>query len=136
MNGKPRFIMCNCTGQCPGFAKLDLWAFINRVRDQLDVEYAIVHPQLCVDDGDRFWQDVAKPGVVYIVGGCDPRMQRKMFGAILKEKGVDLDTQLTSLDLRDMSAEEAYAKVKEAVAQATAPGTKAAPKAQSGVKPQ
>ena len=54
---KPRFIMCFCTGECPGFAKLDLWKLVNYVRNQLDVEYAIIHPQLCVDDGDRFWRD-------------------------------------------------------------------------------
>jgi heterodisulfide reductase subunit A-like polyferredoxin len=120
MSKKPRFIMCNCTGQCPGFAKLDLWAFINRVRNNLDVEYAIVHPQLCVDDGDRFWRDVAKKDALYVVGACDPRMQRKMFGAVLQERGVDLDAQVISLDLRDMSAEEAYGKVKEAVAKSAA----------------
>jgi hypothetical protein len=57
MAGKPRFVMCICTGECPGFKSLDLWQLINRVRTELDVEYAIVHPQLCVDDGDRFWHD-------------------------------------------------------------------------------
>lgn len=25
MNKKPGFIMCICTGQCPGFKSLDLW---------------------------------------------------------------------------------------------------------------
>jgi len=109
--------MCNCTGQCPGFAKLDLWAFLNRVREQLDVEYAILHPQLCVDDGDRFLADIIKPGAHYIIGACDPRMQKKMFDGIFKEKGLDMASAVTSLDLRDMTADEAYAKVKEAVAQ-------------------
>lgn len=117
MSNKPRFIMCNCTGQCPGFAKLDLWAFLNRVREQLDVEYAILHPQLCVDDGDRFLADIIKPGAHYIIGACDPRMQKKMFDGIFKEKGLDMASAVTSLDLRDMTADEAYAKVKEAVAQ-------------------
>jgi hypothetical protein len=50
----PRFIMCFCTGECPGFAKLELWKLINFVRNELDVEYAIIHPQLCVTDGDNF----------------------------------------------------------------------------------
>jgi len=117
VSNKPRFIMCNCTGQCPGFAKLDLWAFLNRVREQLDVEYAILHPQLCVDDGDRFLADIIKPGAHYIIGACDPRMQKKMFDGIFKEKGLDMASAVTSLDLRDMTADEAYAKVKEAVAQ-------------------
>jgi heterodisulfide reductase subunit A-like polyferredoxin len=114
----PRFIMCFCTGECPGFAKLELWKLINFVRNELDVEYAVVHPQLCVDDGDRFLKDYLKEGktnIVYVIGGCDPRMQKKMFKDAFQEKGLDIDRQLVSLDLRNMSTEEAMKKVAETV---------------------
>ncbi|MEM1996959.1 MAG: hypothetical protein QW702_08550 [Candidatus Bathyarchaeia archaeon] len=114
----PRFIMCICTGECPGFSKLELWKLINYVRNELEVEYAIVHPQLCVDDGDRFWRDYLKESskdIVYIIGGCDPKMQKKLFGGIFREKGLDPDRQLVSLDLRNISTEEAMKKVAEAV---------------------
>jgi len=115
MSEKPRFVMCICTGECPGFATLNLWSLINRVRNELDVQYAIVHPQLCVDDGDRFWKDYAKPGVTYVVGACDPKMQRKMFKDAFTEVGGDFDQQVVSLDLRNMSTEEAFKKVAETV---------------------
>ncbi len=115
MAGKPRFVMCICTGECPGFAQLNLWSLINRVRSELDVEYAIVHPQLCVDDGDRFWKDYAKPDVTYVVGACDPKMQRKMFKDAFAEVGGDFDRQVVSLDLRNMSTEAAFDKVAEAI---------------------
>ncbi len=118
MTGKPRFIMCFCTGECPGFAKLDLWKLINFVRNELDVEYAIIHPQLCVTDGDNFWRDYLKEDSVdtmYIVGGCDPRMQRKMFKDAFAAKGLDFDRQVVSLDLRNMVTEEAMKKVAETV---------------------
>ncbi len=122
MSGKnlPRFIMCFCTGECPGFAKLELWKLINFVRNELDVEYAIVHPQLCVDDGDRFLKEYLRDGetnIIYIIGGCDPRMQKKMFKDVFKEKGLDMDKQLIPLDLRNMSTEEAMKRVQEAVEQ-------------------
>lgn len=114
----PKFIMCFCTGECPGFAKLELWKLINFVRNELDVEYAIVHPQLCVDDGDRFWKDYLRAGdksAIYIIGGCDPKMQRKMFKDAFAEKGLDFDKQVISLDLRNMETAEAMKKVEEAV---------------------
>lgn len=114
----PKFIMCFCTGECPGFAKLNLWKLINYVRNELDVEYAIIHPQLCVTDGDQFLRDYLKQGdtnSVYIIGGCDPRMQRKMFKDVFTEKGLDFDKQVISLDLRNMETEEAMKKVAEAV---------------------
>ncbi len=114
----PRFIMCFCTGECPGFSKLNLWKLINYVRNELDVEYAIVHPQLCVTDGDKFLRDYLREGdkdTVYIIGACDPRMQRKMFKDVFSEKGLDFDKQVVSLDLRNMDTEEAMKKVAEAV---------------------
>lgn len=114
----PRFIMCFCTGECPGFAKLELWKFINFVRNELDVEYAIIHPQLCVTDGDNFLKDYLKEGdkdKIYIIGGCDPRMQRKMFKDAFAEKGLDFDKQVISLDLRNMETQEAMKKVEETV---------------------
>jgi heterodisulfide reductase subunit A-like polyferredoxin len=121
MKEKPRFVMCICTGQCPGFASLDLWKLINYVRSELDVEYAIVHPQLCVDDGDRFWRDYAKPEVTYVVGACDPKMQRKMFQDVFTEIGGDYEKQVVSLDLRNMSTEDAIKKVTETIKQLETP---------------
>mgnify|MGYP000722278974 FL=1 len=112
---KPRFIMCICTGQCPGFSSLDLWQLINTVRGEMDVEYAIVHPQLCVDDGDRFIKDYIKPGVKYVIGACDPKMQRKMFKDAFAEAQANFDDQVIALDLRNMTTEEAINKVKEAL---------------------
>lgn len=115
-NEKPIFVMCFCTGECPGFQNLDLWKLINRVRNEMDVAFDLVHPQLCVDDGERFWRYFAKPGYRYIVGGCDPRMQRKMFKDALAEIGVNFDEQVIPLDLRNMTTEEAIDKVGQALA--------------------
>ncbi|MCM8820737.1 MAG: hypothetical protein NC932_02145 [Candidatus Omnitrophica bacterium] len=112
---KPRFIMCICTGQCPGFSTLNLWELINYVRGELDVEYAIVHPQLCVDDGDRFIHDYIKPNVKYVIGACDPKMQRKMFKDAFADAGGNYDEQVISLDLRNMSTQDAMNKVKETI---------------------
>jgi len=114
MVDKARFIMCNCTGECPGFKDMNFWRLLNYVRNELESEYAIIHPQLCVDDGDRFWEDILKPGAVYVVGACDPKMQKKMFRNAFEKKGVDFDKQVIPLDLRNMSTEEAISKVKAA----------------------
>ncbi len=111
----PKFLMCICTGECPGFKNLELWKLINYVRNQLEVDYALVHPQLCVEDGDRFLRDLVKPGEKYVIGGCDPRMQKKMFSQAFKEAGGDFDSQAVPLDLRNLSTEEAAERVKKAV---------------------
>lgn len=112
-SNKPVFVMCYCTGECPGFQSLNLWQLVNRARNEMDVEFAIVHPQLCVDDGERFWKNFAKPGQKYLVGGCDPRMQRKMYKDALAAVGADFDTQVTAIDLRNMETDAAIQKVSE-----------------------
>jgi len=112
---KPRFLMCVCTGECPGFKKLELWKLVNYVRNQLEVEYAVVHPQLCVDDGDRFLRDLIRPGEKYVIGACDPKMQKKMFSQAFKEAGGNFEEQAVALDLRNLSTEEAMERVRKAV---------------------
>ncbi len=116
MNGKPRFILCNCTGECPGFKDMNFWQLLNYIRNELDSEYAVLHPQLCVDDGDRFLQEILKPDTIYVIGACDPRMQKKMFRDAFEKAGINFEEQVIPLDLRSMPTEQALEKVKEAFA--------------------
>ena len=120
MNGKPRFILCNCTGECPGFKDMNFWQLLNFIRNELNSEYAVLHPQLCVDDGDRFLREILKPDALYIIGACDPRMQKKMFRDAFEKAGMEFDKQVIPLDLRTLPTDQAIAKVKEAFAQAEA----------------
>lgn len=101
------FIMCVCTGKCPGFAKMDIWDFINRVRIELPVEYGFIHPQLCEEDGDRFLEDFLRSERKYMVAGCAPNMQYKLFKDAFKKAGLDVKTDLIPLDIREMTTDEA-----------------------------
>ena len=109
----PGFIMCVCTGKCPGFQAMDIWDFINQVRIELPVEYAIIHPQLCEEDGDRFLADYLKAHRKVIIGACAPNMQRKMFKEAFKEVGLNVETDAVMLDIRDMTNEQAFEVVEK-----------------------
>jgi len=111
----PGFIMCVCTGKCPGFAKMDIWDFINRVRIELPVEYGFIHPQLCEEDGDRFLADYLKAGRKVVIGACALNMQKKMFKDAFAKAGLDINKDLVALDIRDMTTDEAVAKVQVAL---------------------
>ncbi len=114
MAGKPRFLMCNCTGECPGFKDMNFWQLLNYVRNELDSEYAVLHPQLCMDDGERFLVEVLKRGERFVIGACDPRMQKKMFRDAFEKAGLSFDEHVIPLDLRTLTTEQAMSKVKEA----------------------
>ncbi|MDN5307233.1 MAG: hypothetical protein PWP16_596 [Eubacteriaceae bacterium] len=107
----PGFLMCVCTGKCPGFQAMDIWDFINQVRVELPVEYAFIHPQLCEEDGDRFLADFLKSHRKVIIGACAPNMQKKMFKDAFKEAGLDILEDAVMLDIRDMTNDEAFEKV-------------------------
>ena len=114
---KPGLIMCVCTGKCPGFAKMDIWDFINRVRMELPVEYGFIHPQLCEEDGDRFLSDFLKGKRKVIVAGCAPNMQYKLFRDAFTNAGMDVKRDLIPLDIREMTTEEAVRKVEDALSE-------------------
>ena len=111
----PGFIMCVCTGKCPGFKAMDIWDFINQVRVELPVEYGFIHPQLCEEDGDRFLADFLKAHRKVIIGACAPNMQRKMFKGAFKDAGMDIEKDAVMLDIRDMTNEKAFEVVKNAL---------------------
>jgi heterodisulfide reductase subunit A-like polyferredoxin len=117
MAGKPRFLLCNCTGECPGFKDMNFWQLLNFVRNELESEYAVLHPQLCMDDGERFLVEILKPGERYVIGACDPRMQKKMFRDAFEKAGINFDQQVVPLDLRAISTEQAIEKVRQAFAE-------------------
>lgn len=111
----PGFIMCVCTGKCPGFQAMDIWDFINQVRVELPVEYGFIHPQLCEEDGDRFLNDFLKTHRKVIIGACAPNMQKKMFKQSFKDAGLDVAKDVVMLDIRDMTNEKAFDVVKSAL---------------------
>jgi heterodisulfide reductase subunit A-like polyferredoxin len=110
---KPAFIMCVCTGKCPGFEKMDIWDFINTVRMLLPVQHGIIHPQLCEEDGDRYLEDILKPSQKVFIGGCAPVMQYKLFRDAFEKRGLDVKEDLVPIDIRDLTTDEAVEKVTE-----------------------
>ncbi len=117
MSGKPRFLLCNCTGECPGFKDMNFWQLLNFVRNELESEYAVLHPQLCMDDGERFLVEILKTGERYVIGACDPRMQKKMFRDAFEKAGISFEQHVIPLDLRAISTEQAIEKVRQAFAE-------------------
>jgi heterodisulfide reductase subunit A-like polyferredoxin len=112
-NKKIGFIFCVCTGKCPGFSKMDMWDFINIIRAEYPVEYAFIHPMLCDEDGERFLAEFLKKDRKYLVAGCAPIMQRKLFKDSFADAGLDVNKDLIPIDVRNFTTQEALALVKK-----------------------
>ena len=112
---KLSFLFCVCTGKCPGFKDMDMWDFINTIRAEYPVEYAFIHPMLCDEDGDRFFQDFLRKDRKYFIAGCAPIMQKKLFRDAFNRAGLDIEKDLIALDVRNMTTEKALETVKKAL---------------------
>jgi len=117
-NKKIGFIFCVCTGKCPGFSRMDMWDFINIIRAEYPVEYAFIHPMLCDEDGERFLAEFLKKNRKYLVAGCAPIMQRKLFKDSFANAGLDINKDLIPIDARNMTTQDALALVKKTLEEA------------------
>ncbi|MDI3474920.1 MAG: hypothetical protein PWQ79_750 [Thermococcaceae archaeon] len=110
-------ILCVCQGTCPSFQKMNVFEILNHFRREKKVDFVALHPQLCATDGDNFWRALLKNGEdieKLFVAGCDPVMQKKMFGWTFKELGFD-DHKFIGVEIRNMTTEEAIQAIDEAM---------------------
>jgi heterodisulfide reductase subunit A-like polyferredoxin len=79
------------------------------IESDLDVDYAIVHPQLCGVGGSRVMEDVLRsaeddPDTLVIVGACEPEAQQKLFQKMFRKTGFDED-HFVAVDIREATNE-------------------------------
>lgn len=81
---KIKILLCNCKGLCPSFKDSDMDTLPFMVESELDVQYTIVHPQLCGQGGNAVLTDIlrqsaADPETYVVAGACTPEAQFKLF---------------------------------------------------------
>jgi len=112
---KPEVIVCTCGSDCPGFKDRNLVELLTRIRTELPVEYAVAHPFLCDEDGERFLVKLLKDDGKYIVAACDPKKQLKLLKDGFEKAGVGMEGHLISVGTSKMTTEEAFEAVKKAI---------------------
>jgi hypothetical protein len=76
---------------------MDIWDFINRARVKLPVEFGVIHPQLCEQDGDRFLADFLQAKRPLVIAACASNMPassqlpppREPEGELLRQAAAD-----------------------------------------------
>lgn len=64
------------------------------VEAELDVQYAVVHPQLCGQGGNEVLTEILReaasdPETYVVAGACAPEAQFKLFKKLLRTTGFD-----------------------------------------------
>jgi heterodisulfide reductase subunit A-like polyferredoxin len=98
---------------------MNIFEVVNHFRRNKKVDFAVIHPQLCATDGDSFWRvllgkhdNIEK----IVVAGCDPVMQKKMFGWVFKELNFD-ESKFVGVEIRNMTTEETIEAINKALGQ-------------------
>jgi hypothetical protein len=103
-------VICNCKGLCPSFKNSDMNTLPFDIESDLDVDYAIVHPQLCGMGGNRIMEDILRsaeddPDTFVIVGACDQEAQLRLFQKLFCKTGFGQDHYL-AVDIRGATNSE------------------------------
>jgi len=116
---KIKVLLCNCKGLCQSFKDSDFNTLPFEVESELDVQYTMLHPQLCGQCGNEVLADIlhqsaTEPETYIVCGACSPEAQDKLFQKLLRKTGFD-PKRFVPVDIRSTNNEGILARLKEKV---------------------
>ncbi len=101
---KIKILLCNCKGLCDSFRNTDMNTLPFEIESELEVQYTILHPQLCGQGGNEvlteiLQQSAAEPETYILSGACAPEAQTKLFKKLLRNSGFD-EKRFVAVDIR------------------------------------
>jgi heterodisulfide reductase subunit A-like polyferredoxin len=116
---KVKIVLCNCKGLCASFKDSDMNTLPFQIESDLDVQYTVLHPQLCGMGGNAVLADIlrqsaAEPDTYIVSGACAPEAQAKLFKKLLRATGFD-EKKFIAVDIRGTDNDGIVARVKAAV---------------------
>ena len=116
---KVKTLICNCKGLTESFRNSDMNTLPFDIESDLDVDYAIVHPQLCGEGGSEILEDVLRsaanePDTYIVVAGCAPEAQMKLFKKTFRKAGFD-EKHLVPVDIRGKTNDDILDRLKEEI---------------------
>jgi len=116
---KIKILLCNCKGLCQSFKDSDFNTLPFQLESELDVQYAVLHPQLCGQGGNEVMADIFReaakdPDMWILSGACAPEAQAKLFQKLMRKTGFD-PKRFVAVDIRSTNNEGIVTRIKERV---------------------
>ena len=95
------------------------------IENGLDVDYSLVHPQLCGAGGNRVMEDVLRsaeddPDTFVIVAACEVEAQQRLFEKVFRKTGFN-QNHFVPVDIRDAGNEGILDRLREKIAEHVQP---------------
>jgi heterodisulfide reductase subunit A-like polyferredoxin len=114
---KIKMLLCNCKGLCASFKDTNMNTLPFQVESDLDVEYTVLHPQLCGQGGNVVLTEAlqaADDETYVVVGACAPEVQQQLFKKLLRTTGFD-ERRFVPVDIRGTDNEGILGRLRSAV---------------------
>lgn len=104
---KIKVLLCNCKGLCASFKNTDMNTLPFQVESDLDVQYTVLHPQLCGQGGHEVLIEAMKNAdrdTYILCAACAPEAQEKLFKKVMRltgfpaERFIPVDIRMTDND--------------------------------------
>jgi hypothetical protein len=118
---KIKTIICNCKGINLAFKNADMNTLPFELESELDLNYAVVHPEICGPGGSNLLHEIlGGPAVdsdTYVVCcGCASEMQSKLLTKVIRKTDFD-PNHFIAIDIQGLTNEAIVTRVKERVTQ-------------------
>ena len=114
---KIKVLLCNCKGLCPSFKNSDMNTLPFQVESELEVQYTVLHPQLCGQGGNDALMDAMKTAdkdTYILCGACAPEAQEKLFKKVMRNTGFPPE-RFIPIDIRMTDNEGILKRLREKV---------------------
>lgn len=116
---KIKILLCNCKGLCQSFKDSDFNTLPFELESELDIRYAVLHPQLCGQGGNEVVADIFResandPDTYIVSGACAPEAQEKLFQKLMRKTAFD-PKRFVPVDIRGTNNEGVLVLLKEKV---------------------
>lgn len=113
-----KVLLCNCKGLCASFKDTNMNTLPFQVESDLDIQYAVVHPQLCGQGGNQVLTEVlresADPQTCVLSGAYAAEAQFKLFKKVLRNAAFD-EKRFVPVDIRGTDNDGILSRLKGTV---------------------
>ena len=114
---KVKVMLCNCKGLCDSFRNTDMNTLPFQIESELDVQYTVLHPQLCGQGGNEALMDAMKTAdsdTYILCGACAPEAQEKLFKKVMRATGFP-QKRFIAVDIRQTDNDGILNRLRERV---------------------
>lgn len=114
---KIKVLLCNCKGMCDSFKSADMNTLPFQIESDLEVQYAVLHPQLCGQGGNQVLTDAlrtADADTWVVCGACAPAAQAQLFRKLLRATAFPAE-RFVAVDVRGTDNPGILARLGQAV---------------------